>query len=130
MTIISGTNNYALATLLSQTANKQASAAGGGTTTSASSTSAGSSTTTSAKTVAQAIAAAANSVSYDFATVGQNARTVLNAGISAYGQTPGSQTSQQDWVTIFGGMTGVHSLPSPATRAGSSRRWSSRKPSN
>jgi hypothetical protein len=105
MTIISGNNNYTLATLLSQTANKQASTAGANTSTSGSAAATGSATTApSAKTVAQAIAAAANSASYDFATVGQNARTVLNAGISAYGQTPDSQTSQQDWVTIFGGM--------------------------
>ena len=105
MTIISGTNNYTLATLLSQTANRQTGAAGGNNGTSGSTAATGSATsTTSAKTVAQAIAAAANSASYDFATVGQNARMVLDAGISAYGQTPSSQTSQQDWVTIFGGM--------------------------
>ena len=105
MTTISGANNYTLATILSQTPNRQPATVGANTTASGSTTDAAATTpVASGTTLAEAIAAAANSAGYDFATVGQNARTVLNAGIAAYGQAPSTQTSENDWVKIFGGM--------------------------
>jgi hypothetical protein len=58
----------------------------------------------STKSLSEIFKAAANSGQFDFATVGQNARTVLDAGLQNYGQTPGAQTSEKDWIKIFGGM--------------------------
>lgn len=105
MTTISSSSAYSLSTILSQMAAKSDGAAtgakSGGTSTNTPTTTASNTGSTS---IADAIAAAAKSGSYDFATVGKNARTVLDAGIASYGQTPGSQTSDDDWVKIFGGM--------------------------
>lgn len=104
MTTITGTVTYSPAMIYGQTSPRQAGTAGtsdsSGTTTSTTSSTA----TNSAKTLTEAIAAAANSASYDFATVGKNARTVLNAGITAYGQPPSSQTTSAQWIKMFGGM--------------------------
>ena len=109
MTTITGTGTYSPASVYGQNTSRQTSTSGGSTagasTAGAGTTgAANTSSTATSKSVADAIAAAANSASYDFATVAQNARTVLNAGIAAYGQTPGSQTTDQQWVKIFGGM--------------------------
>ena len=104
MTTITGTGTYSPASIYGQNTNRPANTANGntGSTSTAGSPSSGSANST--KSVADAILAAANSAGFDFATVGQNARTVLDAGIAAYGQTPGSQTTDKDWIKIFGGM--------------------------
>ena len=104
MTSITGAGLYTPASIYGQSANRQAnptSANAGNAAASNNSSAAGNS---SSKTVADAVAAAANSASYDFATVAQNARTVLDAGVAAYGQTPNSQTTEPQWIKIFGGM--------------------------
>jgi len=101
MTTISSSSAYSLA-ILSQTTNRDAAAGGSRQSTSGSTTA--SPTSASPTTIRDAIAAAAKSGSFDFATVGKNARTVLDAGIADYGQTPGTQTTEQQWIKIFGGM--------------------------
>jgi hypothetical protein len=101
MTTITGTGTYSLATIFSQTLPRQTNA-GDASGTAANTISPAA--VSNAKTVAEAIAAAANSTGSDFASVGKNARTVLDAGITAYGQTPSSQTTSAQWVKIFGGM--------------------------
>jgi len=102
MTIITGAGTYSPSSIYSQNTNRPATMANAdaGSASTAGSTAA----TGNTKSPADAVAAAANSAGLDFATVGQNARTVLDAGIAAYGQTPGSQTSDEQWVKIFGGM--------------------------
>lgn len=104
MTTITGTGTYSPASVYGQNTGRQTAANGTSSTSTGTAATGNTSSTASSKSVADAIAAAANSASYDFATVAQNARTVLNAGITAYGQTPGSQTTDQQWVKIFGGM--------------------------
>jgi hypothetical protein len=102
MTTITGTGTYSPASIYGQNLNRPANTANGNA--SGTGTAGATGTTGNIKTVADAIKAAANSASFDFATVGQNARTVLDAGIAAYGQPPSDQTSDKDWVKIFGGM--------------------------
>ena len=110
MTTISASTAYLLQTLYgqnaTQTAASQTSATKTGADTQSSSTSSSSTASTTATTASlkDILAAARNSASLPFATVGQNARTVLDAGVSAYGQTPTDQTSADDWTSIFSGM--------------------------
>lgn len=102
MTTISSSSAYSLSAFLSQTANRDT-AAGGAKQNTPNSTTA-SPVSASPTTIKDAIAAAAKSGNFDFATVGKNARTVLDAGIADYGQTPGTQTTEQQWIKIFNGM--------------------------
>jgi len=102
MTTISSSSAYSLSAFLSQAMNRETAA--GGSKQSPSSPATTSPASTSPSTIKDAIAAAARSGSFDFATVGQNARTVLDAGIADYGQTPGTQTTEQQWIKMFGGM--------------------------
>ena len=106
MTTISASTAYALQALYgqnaTQTANTKTGTAQTGTQSSTASTTTG--TTTTSASLADILAAARNSASLPFATVGQNARSVLDAGVAAYGQTPTDQTSDDDWTSIFGGM--------------------------
>jgi hypothetical protein len=110
MTTISASTAYALQALYgqnaTQSANTQTSSTKTGTaqTGTQSSTSSTTASTTNAASLADILAAARNSASLPFATVGQNARSVLDAGVAAYGQTPTDQTSADDWNAIFGGM--------------------------
>jgi hypothetical protein len=107
MTTISASTAYLLQTLygqnVTQTATTQTSGAKTGTDTTSSSTTSSAASTSSAS-LKDILAAAQNSASLPFAAVGQNARTVLDAGISSYGQAPTDNTSADDWTTIFGGM--------------------------
>jgi hypothetical protein len=102
MTTITGAGTYSPSSIYNQNTNRPATTANihAGSAGTASSAAAAGNT----KTLADAIAAAANSAGLDFATVGQNARTVLDAGVAAYGQTPGNQTSDEQWFKIFDGM--------------------------
>src|ERR1700744_732865 len=104
MSTINSTGLYS-GTLYGQNTSRagSSSAQSSGTNSSAANSAAGTSSG-SAQTLKQSIAAAADSAKYSFATVGQNARTVLDAGITAYGKTPGSQTTQDQWTKIFGVM--------------------------
>jgi hypothetical protein len=104
MTTITGTGAYSTPPLPTQTTNRQTNTAANNTDGTANNSATGTSTTGSTSTLADAIKAAADSGSYTFAMVAQNAKTVLDAGVQAYGQTPGSQTTNQDWIKIFGGM--------------------------
>jgi hypothetical protein len=104
MTIITGTPLYSPASIYGQSTNRQASLTSANAGNAAASDNSSPAGSGSSKTVADAIAAAASSASYDFATVAQNARTVLDAGVAAFGQTPNSQTTQPQWIKIFGGM--------------------------
>lgn len=107
MTTISASTAYLLQTLYGQNATQtaaQTSVTKTGTDTTSSGTSSSTASTTTAANLKDILAAARNSASLPFATVGQNARTVLDAGISAYGQTPTDQTSADDWSSIFSGM--------------------------
>jgi len=60
--------------------------------------------TPSATDIVSAKAAAANSATYSFASVTQNARTVLDAGERAYGKQPDMYTTATQWDQTFGGM--------------------------
>jgi hypothetical protein len=100
VTTITGAVTYSPATIQGQISPRQAGTGG----TSNSTGTASATAASSAKTLTETIAAAANSASYDFATVGKNARTVLDAGIAANGQPPGSQTTSAQWTKMFGGM--------------------------
>jgi hypothetical protein len=71
---------------------------------SASSTSISASAASPSDIIAAAQAAAANSASYSFSTVAQNARTVLDAGEQQYGKQPNMYTTGSQWQQIFGGM--------------------------
>lgn len=102
MTTISSSSAYSLASILSQAPNRDTAA--GNSKQSASGPAMANTTSANPTTVKDAITAAAKSGSFDFATVGKNARTVLDAGIADYGQTPGTQTNEQQWIKIFGGM--------------------------
>lgn len=104
VTTITGAVTYSPATIQGQTSSRQAGTAGTSDSSGAATGTTSPAAAGSAKTLTQAIDAAANSASYDFATVGKNARTVLDAGITAYGQTPSSQTTSAQWTKIFGGM--------------------------
>jgi hypothetical protein len=57
-----------------------------------------------ADALAAAVAASANSSSYTFAQVAQNARTVLDAGEQQLGKQPDIYTTGAQWNQIFGGM--------------------------
>ena len=109
MTTISASTAYALQTLYgqnaTQTANTKTGTAQTGTQSGTSSPTTSTATTaTTSASLKDILAAAQSSASLPFATVGQNARTVLDAGIAAYGATPDDSTSAKDWTTIFGGM--------------------------
>ena len=104
MTIITSYSPYTMANLYGQTANNTTTANANSQSASSTAPAGTSSSTTSAAATAAALAAAKNSASYPFATVGQNARTTLDVGLAQYGQTPGSQTTAQQWTQIFGGM--------------------------
>jgi hypothetical protein len=103
MTTITGAGLYTPASIYGQSTNRQANPTSANAGSAAASDNAAASSSGST-TVADAIAAAASSASYDFPAVAQNARTVLDAGVAAYGQTPGSQTTEPQWIKIFGGM--------------------------
>ena len=94
MTIITGAGPYSPSSIYSQNTNRPATMANAdaGSASTAGSTAA----TGNTKSLADVVAAAANSAGLDFATVGQNARTVLDAGIAAYGQTPAAIARGQE----------------------------------
>lgn len=62
------------------------------------------STTPSAADISAAEAAGANSGSYSFSTVAQNALTVVNAGIAKVGSQPSIYTTGAQWNQIFGNL--------------------------